>query len=73
LPSSRPGRSRTTSEIGVASSRGWVFRADTNPIGFALAIATKLFVIGLAIAEILHAFGLVGDPLLALKSLMPFN
>ena len=56
---------------GVATSRGWVFRSDENPIGFLLVILSKVFVIGLAVAETFHAMGLGSDPFLYLHSLLP--
>jgi hypothetical protein len=56
---------------GSATSRGWTCTIDDNPIGFCLIVSVKVFVIGLAIAEILHAFGLAGDPILHIKHMLP--
>ena len=43
----------------------WTFALDQNPIMFSVAILGKASIVVLAIAEILHAFGLVGDPIAA--------
>jgi hypothetical protein len=56
---------------GSATSRGWTCTIDDNPIGFCLIVSVKVFVIGLAIAEILHAFGLAGDPIVRFKQMLP--
>jgi len=57
---------------GTASSRGWTCNIDDNPIGFCLIVSGKAVVVGLAIAEILHAFGFVGDPIAHIKHARPF-
>jgi hypothetical protein len=56
---------------GSATSRGWTCTIDDNPIGFCLIVSVKVFAIGLAITEILHAFGLAGDPILRIKQMLP--
>jgi hypothetical protein len=48
------------------------FALDQNPIMFSVAILGKASIVALAIAEILHAFGLVGDPIAALRAILPF-
>jgi hypothetical protein len=55
---------------GSATGRGWTCTIDDNPIGFCLIVSVKVFVIGLAIAEILHAFGLA-DPIVHIKRMLP--
>ena len=57
---------------GTASSRGWACTLDHNPIGFCLMVCGKALCVGFSIAEILHAFGWVGDPVANLKQLLPF-
>ena len=57
---------------GVATST-FTYRLDQNPVAFMMVILGRVFVIALAIAETLHAFGLVGDPFAALRSFMPFH
>jgi hypothetical protein len=56
---------------GSATSRGWTCTVDDNPIGFCLIVSVKVFVVGLAIAEILHACGLAGDPIANIKRMLP--
>jgi hypothetical protein len=51
----------------------WTFALDQNPIMFSVAILGKASIVVLAIAEILHAFGLVGDPIAALRAILPFH
>ena len=43
---------------------------DQNPGAFWLIILGRVFVVGLAIAETLYAFGLTGDPIAALRSIL---
>jgi hypothetical protein len=57
---------------GVATST-FTYRADQNPGTFIMIILGRMFVIALAIAETLYAFGLTGDPIAALRSIMPFH
>jgi hypothetical protein len=57
---------------GVATSV-FTCREDQNPGTFMMIILGRMFVIALAIAETLYAFGLRGDPVAALRSIMPFH
>jgi hypothetical protein len=57
---------------GTATSRGWTCTIDDNPFGFCLIVCTKAAFVGLAVAEILHACGLVGDPVANIKHALPF-
>jgi hypothetical protein len=57
---------------GKATSRGWTCTIDDNPVGFCLIVAMKGALVGFAAAEILHAFGLVGDPLARIQHALPF-
>ena len=59
-------RSFTT---GVTSDEIYTFREDEEPAGFMLVTAGKMVVMALGIAEVLHAFGLCGDPLEPLRAL----
>jgi hypothetical protein len=52
---------------GVARDELYSFRADRNPLGFLVVISGKIFIIGFGAAVILHAFGLMGDPVEALQ------
>ena len=52
---------------GTASSQGWTCTLDDNPVGFALIVASKGLMLGFAVAVVLHAFGLVGDPVVAIR------
>jgi hypothetical protein len=51
----------------------FIYRKDENPGTFWLIILGRVFIIGLAIAETLYAFGLTGDPMAALPSIMPLH
>jgi hypothetical protein len=57
---------------GVATDT-FTYRSDENPIAFLMVILGRVFVIGLAIAETLYAFGLAGNPIAALHSVMPVH
>jgi hypothetical protein len=57
---------------GSAMSRGWTCTVDDNPVGFCLIVAMKGALVGCAIAEILHAFGLAGDPVAQIQQALPF-
>lgn len=63
---------RNNIRSGTASSHGWTCTIDDNPFGFCLIVSMKAVFAGFAIAEILHAFGLVGDPFAYIKHAMPF-
>jgi len=51
----------------------FTYRSDENPVVFMMIILGRVFVVGLAIAETLYAFGLTGDPIVALHSVMPIH
>jgi hypothetical protein len=51
----------------------YTYHQETNPIAFSLVMLSKVFVIGLAVAETLYAFGLIDDPIVALNAVMPFH
>jgi len=57
---------------GVATGV-FTYREDQNPGTFMMIILGRMFVIVFAIAETLYAFGLMGDPMAALRSIMLFN
>ena len=60
-------------KTGAASSiSGWAFQLDKNPVGFSLIVAMKGCFVIFGIAEILYAFGLVGDPFKAIQDALPF-
>jgi hypothetical protein len=72
LASARSGASGKISHQARSQSRGWTCAIDDNPVGFCLIISMKAGFVGLAIAEILYAFGLVGDPFALIKHALPF-
>jgi hypothetical protein len=53
------------------SSRGDVDARDLPGL-FYVRIVIKMFVIGVAIAVLLHAFGLIGDPFVWMREYLPF-
>jgi hypothetical protein len=57
---------------GAATSRGWTSTIDDNPVGFCLIVCGRAVCLGFSIAVILHAFGLVGDPVANIKHALPF-
>jgi len=57
---------------GTATSRGWTCTIDDNPIGFCLIVCGKAAIVGFAIAEIMHGFGLCDDPLQIIQHALPF-
>jgi hypothetical protein len=59
-------RSFTT---GVTSDEIYTFREDEEPAGFMMVTAGKMFVMAFGIAEVLHAFGLCGDPMEPFRAL----
>jgi len=63
---------RNNIRSGTATSRGWTCTIYANPIRFCLIVSTRAAFVGLAFAEILHAFGLVGDPIANIKHALPF-
>lgn len=57
---------------GTATSRGWTCTIDDNPVGFCLIVAMKGALVCFAIAEILFAFGLAGDPVAQIRDALPW-
>ena len=55
----------------VANGETVPYRLDQNPCLFMAVILGKMIVFPLAIAETLYAFGLTGDPMAAIWSVMP--
>ena len=53
----------------MTSDEIYAFREDENPAGFMAVTAGKMFVLVFGIAEVLHAFGLCGDPMAPLRAL----
>ena len=56
---------------GTATSRGWTCTIDDNPIGFGLIVCFRAVVVGVAIAEIMYAFGLCADPIKTIQHALP--
>ncbi|HYJ35088.1 MAG TPA: hypothetical protein VEV64_02950 [Rhizomicrobium sp.] len=54
---------------GVTSDELHTFREDENPAGFMAVTAGKMFVLVFGVAEVLHAFGLCGDPMAPLRAI----
>jgi hypothetical protein len=63
---------RNNIRSGTATSRGWTFTIAEDPMRFCLIVSTRLALVGFAFAEILHAFGLIGDPIAQVKHALPF-
>ena len=63
---------RRSLRTGHATST-FTYWKDQNPGAFWMIILGRVFIIGLAIAETLYAFGLTGDPIAALRSIMPVH
>ena len=57
---------------GAATSRGCTCTIDDNPIGFCLIVGFRAVVVGVAIAEIMYAFGLCADPIKTIQHAFPF-
>jgi hypothetical protein len=51
----------------------FTYRRDQNPGTFWMIILGRGFIVALAIAETLYALGLTGDPIAALRSVMPLH
>jgi hypothetical protein len=62
---------RNSIRSGTATDRGWTCTIEDNLIGFCLIVSTKAACVGLAVAEILYAFGLVDDPIAHIKHALP--
>jgi hypothetical protein len=63
---------RRSLQTGHATS-AFTYWRDQNPSGFWMVILGRVFIVGLAIAETLYAFGLTGDPIAVLRSIMPVH
>lgn len=63
-----------TSDIrnGAATARTWTIYFNENPLGFLLVVLVKTGFVFLAVAVLLHSFGMVGDPIAALQQALPF-
>ena len=57
---------------GTATSRGWTCTIDDNPVGFCLIVCFRAVIVGVAIAEIMYAFGLCADPIKTIQHALPF-
>jgi hypothetical protein len=58
---------------GVSSSEVREYRVDENPTGYWVSIGGLMFAVFLGAAEVLHAFELMGDPILAINNVLPFS
>jgi hypothetical protein len=56
----------------AATSKAWTVDFAHNRIGFCLLVAFKVAFVAFAAAMLLHALGLIGNPVAALKQAMPF-
>ena len=56
---------------GVARSFVAEYYLDENPIGYSLCILSDLGIIALGIAAVLYAFGIIGNPIDAIDSVLP--
>jgi hypothetical protein len=56
----------------AATSKAWTVDFAHNRIGFCLLVAFKIAFIAFAAAMLLHALGLIGEPVAALKQALPF-
>jgi hypothetical protein len=56
----------------AATSKAWTVDFAHNRIGFCLLVAFKIAFIAFAAAMLLHALGLIGDPVAALQQALPF-
>lgn len=56
----------------AATSKAWTVDFAHNRIGFCLLVAFKIAFVAFAGAMLLHALGLIGDPVAALKQALPF-
>jgi hypothetical protein len=57
---------------GVAASRNRSLDAREYPGWFYLLVSTKAAFVGFTCAVVLHAFGLIGDPLVWMRQTLPF-
>lgn len=56
----------------AATTKTWTVDFAHNPVGFCLLVAFKIAFVAFAAAMLLHALGLIGDPVAALKQALPF-
>ena len=59
----------STGESGDSLYR---FNLAENPVGYSLMILSKAAVVVFGVAEILHAFGMIGDPVHIIETGLPF-
>ena len=57
---------------GSTTNRGITFTARENPGGFYLTMFCKAGFVSFAIAVVLHALGLIGDPVVWMHANLPF-
>jgi hypothetical protein len=57
---------------GASNDQWRNYTADENPIAYTLAITGKALIVLLSLAEALNGLGLIGDPLVALHTALPF-
>ncbi len=50
----------------------WTIDRDENPGGFWFTVLCKAAFVGFAIAVLLHALGLIGDPVVWIQQTFPF-
>jgi len=56
----------------AATSKAWTVDLADNRTGYLLLVACKIGFVSFAAAKLLHAVGLIGDPVAALKLAWPF-
>lgn len=57
---------------GVSNDEWRRYSLGQNPFAYMLAVFAKIFVLFFCAGEVLHAFGLVGDPVVAIRTALPF-
>lgn len=57
---------------GVSGDGRARYALGQNPFGYLLMIVSKVLVLVLCAAEVLHALGMVGDPVAAIQTAFPF-
>jgi hypothetical protein len=56
---------------GVASSFVRQYHVDGDPVGYTLCILGEVGIVVLGAAMVLHAFGIVGNPIAAIDAILP--
>jgi hypothetical protein len=56
---------------GVATSFVRKYYVDENPIGYSLCILSHIGIVTLGATMVLHAFGIIGDPIAAIDAVLP--